>query len=641
MKKRKLLALALAIATAVTTLAPNTGLLSALTVKATAPVTVHSGSYTVNSTNFDAKEIVRFEVSSPSVLHIAVLKNATLDNPTTANFATKVAAAGSSVVYNKASGISQNGSYNATAIGTYYTYYYYEGDSAVTAGSSVGVRLNVPASQTQNMGPYVAVAVTTTGDVTSVNPVEGFDNFTELAGDLISAASASVDSDEDLSHYVSSVTIEKNGKAKLTVIDVPEYDVYGEVEFNNVVTTNCVIEKLTLGLTIAPEVDAPVIDETNTTVTASTYTATLKMKANEGGHWGYVVTTEALDDVYFDWPATSNKPVMVTVPANKAIKSDTGEYTANEVKTIEITGLSSGTSYYVYAAFKDQYWNQSWVRKSFRTDSDSSSSSRSSGGSSGGSSGNTSTKTTTNSDGTKTTTTTTKQGTVTTTTATTTKKDGTKVVEKTSTDSKTGKVTETKTTTKTDGSKEEVKTVTNKDGSKSVTETDTAADKSQAIVQTEVTAAGDVTIVSSTVDTNGAKTSEATFTATDEDTVKITNIEVTGKTVTIPAAVSAAGDKYKVTRIGAGALKGNDKVTKVVIGKNIKAIGAKAFADTPKLKTIVLQGAKVKSIGKGAFDGINKNATIKIKGTAKQVKAVRKLIQKSGVAKTVKIKRTK
>ncbi len=292
-----------------------------------------------------------------------------------------------------------------------------------------------------------------------------------------------------------------------------------------------------------------------------------------------------------------------------------------------ITGLTSLTS--------DLNLYAKWTANSSDDSSSRSSSSSST------SSGNSTTKVSTNSSGEKVTTTTTKQGTVTTVTQTTAKKDGSKEVVKTSTDSKTGKVTETKTTTKTDGSKEEVKTVTNKDGSKSVTETDTAADKSQAIVETEVTAAGDVTIVTSTVNSSGTKTSEATYTATDEDTVKITNIEVTGKTVTIPAAVTAAGDKYKVTRIGAGALKGNDKVTKVVIGKNIKAIGAKAFADTPKLKTIVLQGAKVKSIGKGAFDGINKKATIKIKGTAKQVKAVRKLIQKSGVAKTVKIKRVK
>lgn len=56
------------------------------------------------------------------------------------------------------------------------------------------------------------------------------------------------------------------------------------------------------------------------------------------------------------------------------------------------------------------------------------------------------------------------------------------------------------------------------------------------------------------------------------------------------------------------------------------------------MKTIVIPST-VKKIGKNAFKGINKNAVIYLKGmTKKQVKALKKQIKNSGIAKTVKMK---
>ncbi len=87
------------------------------------------------------------------------------------------------------------------------------------------------------------------------------------------------------------------------------------------------------------------------------------------------------------------------------------------------------------------------------------------------------------------------------------------------------------------------------------------------------------------------------------------------KKVTIPSKVVIDGKTYKVT-----------------------AISAKAFANNKNLKTIVIPST-VKKIGKNAFKGINKNAVIYLKGmTKKQVKALKKQIKNSGIAKTVKMK---
>ena len=77
----------------------------------------------------------------------------------------------------------------------------------------------------------------------------------------------------------------------------------------------------------------------------------------------------------------------------------------------------------------------------------------------------------------------------------------------------------------------------------------------------------------------------------------------------------------------------------MVIGKNVSAIGSKAFANCSSLKKITIAGGSVKKIGKKAFKGIADNAVIKVNGTKKQFKAIKKLLASSGLAKTVKTKR--
>ncbi|MCR5099143.1 MAG: carbohydrate-binding domain-containing protein [Lachnospiraceae bacterium] len=140
----------------------------------------------------------------------------------------------------------------------------------------------------------------------------------------------------------------------------------------------------------------------------------------------------------------------------------------------------------------------------------------------------------------------------------------------------------------------------------------------------------------SETDTSG---NEVSYKITGDSTVSYKVEDVVSKTLIVPATVSIGGQTYKVTRIQAGALKGNEDIKKVVIGSNIKVIGAKAFANCNNLKTITVNGSTLKKVGKKAFKGISNNATIKVSGTTSQVKAAKKLIKASGTAKTVKIKK--
>lgn len=111
-----------------------------------------------------------------------------------------------------------------------------------------------------------------------------------------------------------------------------------------------------------------------------------------------------------------------------------------------------------------------------------------------------------------------------------------------------------------------------------------------------------------------------------------------GKTVTVPATVKIKGKTYKVTSIAANAFKGNGKIQKVTLGKNITKIGKNAFSNCKKLKTIVIKSKKLKASGiaKNAFKGLTKKTAIKVPKAKK--KAYQKLFRKKGLSKNVKVK---
>ncbi len=122
-------------------------------------------------------------------------------------------------------------------------------------------------------------------------------------------------------------------------------------------------------------------------------------------------------------------------------------------------------------------------------------------------------------------------------------------------------------------------------------------------------------------------------------TVEYTGVKKNTKEITIPSSVKINGKNYKVTAIKANAFKGNKKIQKITIGKNIKKIGKGAFKNCKKLKKIIIKSKKLvsKNIGKNAFKGIPKNAVIKVpKG---KVKAYKKfIIKKGGAGKKIKVK---
>ncbi len=118
------------------------------------------------------------------------------------------------------------------------------------------------------------------------------------------------------------------------------------------------------------------------------------------------------------------------------------------------------------------------------------------------------------------------------------------------------------------------------------------------------------------------------------ETVEVIGLK-TKKTasVTIPATVKCSDVKYDVIKIAASAFSKNTNIKSVVIGKNIKTIGKKAFYGCSNLSVVKFQGTVVKSIGKSAFSKINNKAYVY---TSKSVlKKYKKLLKKAGLSKSV------
>ena len=110
-----------------------------------------------------------------------------------------------------------------------------------------------------------------------------------------------------------------------------------------------------------------------------------------------------------------------------------------------------------------------------------------------------------------------------------------------------------------------------------------------------------------------------------------------GTSFNVPATIKSEDGKYtfKVTEIANNAFKGNKKLKKVVIGKNVKTIGKNAFSGDSKLKNITIKSTSLKKVGSKAFKGIHAKAKIKV--PAKKLKAYQKLLKKKGQKASVKI----
>lgn len=135
--------------------------------------------------------------------------------------------------------------------------------------------------------------------------------------------------------------------------------------------------------------------------------------------------------------------------------------------------------------------------------------------------------------------------------------------------------------------------------------------------------------------------SNAKYTVTDtvkKNVTYIAPVTIKAKTITIPATIKINGEIYKVTKIDKNALKGNKKVTKIVVGSNIQSIGNYAFSGCKKLKTIIIQSKKLttKTVSKKAFKGIARKVVVKV--PKKKRTAYKKLLKKKGLSSKNRIK---
>ncbi len=136
-------------------------------------------------------------------------------------------------------------------------------------------------------------------------------------------------------------------------------------------------------------------------------------------------------------------------------------------------------------------------------------------------------------------------------------------------------------------------------------------------------------------DTIRSKTAEYTIISSSE--VSYNRSLKILSTITIPEKVSANGRIYTVTKIKEKAFYKNTKLKKVIIGKNIKKIGARAFKGCKKLKSVKIKGTEV-TFGKECFKGIYKKAVFKVPKS--KVKTYRKKLLKKGKApKKIKVKK--
>ena len=114
------------------------------------------------------------------------------------------------------------------------------------------------------------------------------------------------------------------------------------------------------------------------------------------------------------------------------------------------------------------------------------------------------------------------------------------------------------------------------------------------------------------------------------------------KKIVIPDQVTINGYTYKVTSIADNAFKNNKNITTVIIGKNIKRIGKKAFYGCKSLRNITIKTKLLKknTVGSTAFTkaGSKNYKKLKVKVPKKKLKLYKKILRKKGLSKKAKMR---
>lgn len=96
-------------------------------------------------------------------------------------------------------------------------------------------------------------------------------------------------------------------------------------------------------------------------------------------------------------------------------------------------------------------------------------------------------------------------------------------------------------------------------------------------------------------------TYQVTISNKTKRTVKVVRAKKAVSKLVIPDSVSVKGYSYQVTAVKSRALANQKKLKRVVLGKNIKSIGRKAFYGSKKLSCIVIYSREIQSVGRDAW----------------------------------------
>lgn len=145
-------------------------------------------------------------------------------------------------------------------------------------------------------------------------------------------------------------------------------------------------------------------------------------------------------------------------------------------------------------------------------------------------------------------------------------------------------------------------------------ETESIEDTDEPELVPEETPSGNQTIIPVPTDKEVIKASKngVDYKVTSKNTVDITKVDKSKSRVEIPDVVTINRKQYKVTAIKAGAFKNCNKVSEIIIGKNIKSIDKNAFTGCKSLKRIYIKSTVVNKddVKSALLAKINKKTTI-------------------------------
>lgn len=111
------------------------------------------------------------------------------------------------------------------------------------------------------------------------------------------------------------------------------------------------------------------------------------------------------------------------------------------------------------------------------------------------------------------------------------------------------------------------------------------------------------------------------------------------KKLNVPASVKLNGVTCQVVEVGANVMKNNKSLTKVILGKNVAAVGKQAFFGCKNLKSVQLKGKALKKVGKSAFKKTSPKMVVSAKKMNKKDRAkLLKTMRKAGMSKKGRVK---